>query len=88
MKQNMEQMRRDPITKRIELPEQYQQLQVRQATAAPKRETGNRPDQGNHLRQPSQGNLQTELRGGEVSRRMTMGIPHRSYCTQKDNEEE
>ena len=51
----MKQMRRDPIIMRMKQQEPHPHLQVRQETAAPKRATANRIDQGHHLQQPNQG---------------------------------
>ena len=54
----MQQMRRDPIIKRMKTSEQHPHLQVRQETAPPKRATGNRIEQGHHLLLPNQGKQQ------------------------------
>ena len=54
----MKQMRRDPIIMRMKKQELLQHLQVRQETAAPKRATANRIDQGHQRKQPNQAKQQ------------------------------
>ena len=54
-KENMKQMKRDPIIESMKPAEQWQYLQVRQETAAPKRAIANWIDEGQQLRLPNQG---------------------------------
>ena len=54
----MKQMSRNPTTMRMKQQELHLHLQDRQETAAQKKATVNRIDQGHHLQQPNQGKQQ------------------------------